>query len=96
MRNTILAVAVFFGGAALACQFNTDCEVGSRCVKSAGQLYGVCMGGMAPGNSGDKVPVHEQSGDNTGKTCSFNVDCGAGGTCLKESGQLQGVCMGGR
>jgi len=25
------------------CQFNTDCDYPSRCLKEAGQIYGVCV-----------------------------------------------------
>jgi hypothetical protein len=41
-----------------ACQFDTDCEPGSKCLKRAGSIYGVCVGGIAPGNSNDRQPVY--------------------------------------
>lgn len=25
------------------CQFNTDCEIGFKCLKEAGQMYGLCF-----------------------------------------------------
>lgn len=34
---------------ALACQFDTDCDPGNKCVKRSGQIYGVCYGGISPG-----------------------------------------------
>lgn len=78
-----------------ACRFNTDCEVGSKCVKEAGKIEGMCMAGMNPGNDNDRSPyrnVLDITGSE-GNTCSFNTDCGVGAKCAKESGRLQGVCV---
>ena len=77
-----------------ACQFDTDCNPGSKCVKNGG-LYGSCMGGLYPGNSYDNQPVRYYN-DITGKrgnTCQFDTDCGPGGTCLKSSFSIYGVCQ---
>jgi hypothetical protein len=71
------------------CQFNTDCAVGSRCIKNGG-VYGVCMGGMNPGNSYDRSPATDLGGG-AGWTCSFNTDCDPGYACVKSG--LQGVCL---
>lgn len=98
MKTAIKAVAmvVFLFGSAhsMACQFNTDCQPGSQCLKPSGQIYGVCAGGISPGNSNDRVPVRAPLDINNtyGDTCSFNTDCGPGSVCLK-SGGINGVCV---
>ena len=76
---------------AQACMFDTDCAVGSRCVKNSGSIYGICMGGMQPGNDNDQVPVRDLFGGSTGQTCSFNTDCGPGHRCANSG--LYGVCV---
>jgi len=74
---------------AVSCSFDTDCDVGSKCVKNGG-LYGYCMGGMNPGNSYDSEPATDLMGGG-GYTCSFNTDCDPGYSCAKSG--LQGVCV---
>lgn len=99
MKNlAIAAMMVLFtvvGSQAFACQFNTDCSPGSECIKSSGSLYGVCAGGISPGNSNDRQPVYSPLDINGtyGNTCSFNTDCGPGSKCVKGSGSIYGVCM---
>jgi len=80
-------------GTAMACSFDTDCEIGSRCAKRLGELDGVCVGGMSPGNRYDRDPVYERR-SKRGYTCSFDTDCDIGQSCVKESGYIDGVCMG--
>jgi hypothetical protein len=79
----------------LACSFDTDCNPGSKCVKRDGQIYGVCYGGLFPGNSNDQQPVRAPLDVNGtyGNTCSFDTDCGPGSVCAKPTGQIEGVCM---
>lgn len=79
---------------ALACSFNTDCQPGSKCLKASGSLYGVCVGGISPGNSNDREPAQFFPDINKthGNTCSFDVDCGPGKKCVK-SGGIQGTCL---
>lgn len=93
----VLACALSAGTAAHGCSFDTDCAVGSACVKARGDLYGVCMGGDRPGNRFDRAPVEDPLDlDGTfGDTCSFDTDCGVGNSCLKERGRLRGVCVNG-
>lgn len=80
---------------AAACTFDTDCSPGSRCVKSSGSLYGICAGGIFPGNRNDREPVYAPLDPNrtVGDTCSFDADCGPGNRCFKSSGAIDGVCV---
>ena len=95
MKKIIVFLFLSFPLAALSCSFDTDCSVGSSCVKPSGGLYGYCVGGMFPGNSYDKKPAYNPF-DLTGKqgnTCSFDLDCGVRGKCVKTSWSLNGTCM---
>lgn len=78
-----------------ACQFDTDCQVGSKCLKQSGQLDGMCVGGLNPGNRNDDNPYSNGLDINKteGNTCSFDTDCGPGSKCMKGAGQLEGTCM---
>lgn len=91
----ILIFTVAFFSQALACSFDTDCEPGSRCAKAPGAIYGVCVGGMFPGNQYDRVPVYDPLDINRtyGNTCSFDTDCGPGSVCVKSPGSIYGTCM---
>src|SRR3989339_597015 len=79
----------------LACSFDTDCEVGSKCVKASGSIYGVCKDGLFPGNKNDDEPVYAPLDlDGTyGDTFSFDTDCGVSNVCVKSGGSIYGVCM---
>lgn len=80
---------------AFACQFDTDCNPGSKCAKANGAIYGVCKGGIAPGNTNDRKPVTAPLDLNKtyGNTCGFDTDCGPGSVCKKDSGSIKGVCL---
>ena len=73
---------------AYACQFNTDCGIGARCIKQNGALYGICTRGMEPGNRWDQRPVRDVYGGSTGRTCSSSYRCGYGLKCVT-SGLLE-------
>jgi hypothetical protein len=90
----VAAVLLVWADYASACMFDTDCVVGSRCVKAVGSLYGVCGGGMFPGNRNDQQPVYDPFDPNrtTGNTCTFDMECGMGARCVKAGG-LYGVCL---
>lgn len=96
MRYT-LAIFALLGScaAANACAFNADCQPGSTCVKASGALYGVCAGGLFPGNANDRAPVSSPLDVNRtlGNTCAFDTNCGPGSQCLKSSGSIYGVCV---
>ena len=102
-RVLLLLLIISFGLIAMphkasACSFDTDCQVGSMCLKAQGALYGVCAGGMSPGNRNDQQPVYDPLDLNRtyGNTCSFDLDCGLGSVCVKSSSSIQGVCIRGR
>lgn len=91
----LFVVAIFMTSVpAFACSFDTDCQPGSRCLKSSGSIYGICAGGLSPGNSNDRQPVSSPLDINRtyGNTCSFDTDCGPGSRCAKGS-SIYGVCM---
>ena len=96
MRCLFCLAMLLISSPALACQFHTDCDAGSRCEKDRGQLYGVCKSGLNPGNSFDRKPVYDPLDDSRGDTCSFNTDCSPGSRCEKEPGSLYGTCVSGR
>ena len=91
----LLYLLAFFSAEAFACAFNLDCELGSKCIKPQGSLFGICVGGMFPGNSFDSEPVINPLDLNQtyGNTCSFNLDCGLNMVCAKQSGNILGVCL---
>lgn len=94
MRRIILAIALLAANVAWGCQFDTDCNARSTCLKDASSIYGVCAGGIHPGNSGDRKPVYSPTDPNrtVGNTCQFNTDCGPGSKCLKSSSSIYGFC----
>jgi hypothetical protein len=94
MHKYLASFIFIFSTHAIACQFNTDCDVGSKCYKPSGSLNGWCVGGLNPGNQNDRNPARDPM-DITGKrgnTCSFDVDCGPGGQCVKGGG-IYGTCL---
>jgi hypothetical protein len=94
MRALLAAVIFMISFPALACSFDADCQPGSQCLKSSGSIYGVCAGGLSPGNSHDRQPVYSPLDVNRtyGETCTFDTDCGPGSRCMKGS-SIEGVCM---
>src|SRR4029077_16951263 len=87
--------AFFISTMAWACEFDTDCEVGSKCVKPTGSLYGFCAGGLQPGNSNDQQPARDPLDPvgTSGKTCQFDVNWGPGHVCAKDPSSIYGVCL---
>lgn len=94
MKYLFLSLVLLGSVPATACQFDTDCSVGSQCIKQGYSLNGVCMGGLNPGNNNDRKPVYNQLNprDKTGNTCSFDTDCGIGLTCHKSGYSIKGTC----
>ncbi len=90
----LIIITLFWVSQSLACEFDTDCDPGSRCIKASGSIYGVCVGGISPGNDHDNQPVYSPTDLNGtyGDTCSFDTDCGPGSVCAKGS-SIYGTCM---
>ena len=80
---------------ASACMTFSDCEIGSKCVKRGGNIYGVCKGGMSPGNAHDKRPVYDpMDPDGTyGDACTSDVNCGIASRCARRHGAGEGTCV---
>lgn len=91
----VALVLLLLGGEVWPCAFDTDCSPGSKCLKKAGQIYGVCIGGIQLGNKWDRQPGYDPLDPNrtTGNTCSFDTDCGPGSKCVKSTGSIYGVCL---
>ena len=82
--------------AALACMVTSDCAAGSRCAKPDGGIYGVCRGGISPGNANDRRPIQGVIDPNGtyGNTCRFDVDCGMSSKCVRRRSGVLGTCVG--
>ena len=87
-------ISALSGMHAMACAFDTDCSAGSRCVKPAGRVIGMCTGGQFPGNRYDQKPYSDPFDPNrtAGNTCQFNIECGPGNHCAKGLASF-GVCV---
>jgi hypothetical protein len=92
--STLTLVLALASSPAMACSYSTDCSPGSKCVKSGGNVLGICSGGLLPGNRNDRQPYKDPFDPNrtVGNTCSFNIDCGSGNHCAMGSG-IYGVCV---
>ena len=98
MRRVVVLLAIAFmlsASSANACSFHADCEPGSKCVKAAGSIDGVCVGGSSPGNSNDSSPYRRGTdADGTyGASCAFDSECGVRNRCVKSAYAIIGVCM---
>jgi hypothetical protein len=95
LKAALIGTLFFLSPAVLACSFDMDCSLGSKCLKKNGDIDGICAGGLAPGNSNDSHPVESSLDVNGtyGNTCSFDMDCGLGSVCAKSSGNIDGVCL---
>jgi hypothetical protein len=83
-------VLVLASSPAMACSYSTDGSPGSKCVKSGGNVLGICSGG----NRNDRQPYKDPFDPNrqVGNTCSFNIDYGSGNHRAMGS-RIYGVCV---
>ncbi len=85
---------VFAWTGVFACQFDSECDLGYRCIDLGGDSYGWCVPVENPYNNdlppwGDHTEVSQ---DVSGKSCQVDIDCGYGGKCLIPSGSIYGDC----
>lgn len=89
----LIGLLLLAPGVTGACDFDSDCAVGSRCVAD------VCVGGLWPGNDNDDAPLsrHDRPtwdlSETYGDTCQFDIDCGIGMRCAKGRSALEGTCV---
>lgn len=94
MKNLVLALALLGSEVGLACSLDTECGVGSTCIKSGSSVYGVCTvssyghWGKKPEDSGTKPYGSDKAGD----SCTGSYECGVGGQCIKVGSAIYGVC----
>ena len=95
MRTLLVMLLFITPATAFACVTFSDCEIGSKCVKRDGSLYGICRGGRSPGNAHDKHPFYAPMDPNGtyGDTCTFNSDCGINSKCVKRRAASIGTCV---
>ena len=61
-----------------ACNLDTDCDIGNKCIRQPAEQYGVCAGGLDVGNDrnrGPEKPRIDVDGAEP-KSCSSNQECG--------------------
>jgi hypothetical protein len=95
LRLLVLTGLLLWASPTWACDFDTDCSPGSRCLKRRSEISGVCAGGLFPGNRYDHQP-YEDPLDPTGTvgiTCAFDTDCDPGQRCVKGRSSIEGVCL---
>lgn len=94
MKFLLFFSVILMSCGSFACEFDLDCDYGSKCVKKLGELEGICMGGNFPGNDNDRRPFRsEDEWSRVGETCSFDLDCEIGEKCAKSRSKLEGVCV---
>lgn len=90
-----LLFCLMASSAVLACDFDIDCQPGSKCLKQSAVDDGVCVGGLNPGNKNDDARRRSnrpEPKDAQGKQCFSNVDCPLGQQCLRERYSVNGAC----
>lgn len=97
MKTGTILIALsllLFSTSSIACRTDTDCTVGSQCLKDRGQLRGRCSQGMEQANDYKRNTYRDPSDifGEAGDACTLDVDCGAGKYCAKEKDKIKGIC----
>ena len=97
MTRWLIVVLALASSPALACQFDADCDIGSKCLKQSGQTDGVCTSARKPGHADDGGLSRDPTdpAKTSGNGCAVDLDCGPIGKCLRATGQVNGTCAGG-
>jgi hypothetical protein len=89
-----LAALLVLPGEASACEGDGDCPGHSRCVRSFGQLSGVCERAASSSERREprRVGDPREPGGSVGAPCDFESDCADGLRCVRQSGTRQKSC----
>ncbi len=79
---------------ARACQNDRDCGAASRCVRTPGQLDGVCERGLAPiqGDDPRRIGHPDRPQGLEGQVCELTVDCVQGLFCVMQPNTDVRIC----
>ncbi|MEI2742337.1 MAG: hypothetical protein V9G63_07840 [Candidatus Competibacter sp.] len=92
----LLGGALASGAVSAACQSDSDCKPGLRCLFARERPAGVCAS-TAPSlepitsKATAMVPLHQRGG--TGFPCQFTQDCLPRHACYKLGARLEGQCF---
>jgi hypothetical protein len=77
-----------------ACQTDRDCGGAGRCVKTWGQIDGVCERGLPPIQGDDPRPVGHPDRPRSaeGQACELTVDCVQGLVCAMQPNTSARIC----
>ncbi|HEY8152881.1 MAG TPA: hypothetical protein VII72_01995 [Myxococcota bacterium] len=89
-----IASILLLGVDAVACQTDTDCSAASRCIRTFGQLEGVCERGISPVQGVERRPLGAPGTPKgeEGHPCELEEDCGSGLHCVAKTDSTTRIC----